>query len=215
MRKRILCYGDSNTWGYRPDGNGRFEDEVRWPGVMQAELGDDYTVVVEGYNGRTTVFDDPIEQRMNGLDYFYACLESQSPLDLVIVMLGTNDLKPRFSASAGSIALALRKYAWMLNTAPMAGERPKLLLAAPPLIDPSYKNVPEMVYAFGDDADARSRELGRCIAEIAGVIGAGFIDATEYAHAATDDGCHMDADNHRLLGLAMASRVREILAKEK
>ena len=215
MKKRILCYGDSNTWGYRPDGNGRFDDEVRWPGVMQSELGDGFTVVVEGYNGRTTVFDDPIEHRMNGLDNFYPCLESQSPLDLVIVMLGTNDLKPRFSASAGSIALALRKYAWMLDTAPMAGERPKLLLAAPPWIDPSYKAVSEMVYAFGDDADVRSRELGPCIAEIAGLIGADFIDAAEYAHAATNDGCHMDADNHRKLGLAMARKVREIFAEEK
>lgn len=214
MKKRILCYGDSNTWGYRPDGNGRFEDEVRWPGVMQAELGDNYQVVVEGYNGRTTVFDDPIEHRINGLDYFYACMDSQSPLDLVIIMLGTNDLKPRFSASAGSIAIALKNYANVLKVVPMAGERPKLLLAAPPLIDPSYRNVAEMRYAFGDDADVRSRELGPCIAEIAELIGTDFIDASKFAHAAANDGCHMDADNHCKLGQAMARKVQEIFTRE-
>jgi lysophospholipase L1-like esterase len=91
--KAILCYGDSNTWGYDPVTKGRFPRDMRWTGVLRQSLGDDYLVIEEGLNGRTTVWDDPIEGYKNGAAYLVPCLTTHRPLDLVIIMLGTNDLK--------------------------------------------------------------------------------------------------------------------------
>ena len=103
MKKRILCYGDSNTWGYMVTG-GRFPEDVRWPMRLQMLLGDGYTVIEEGFNGRTTVFDDPVEGgHKSGLTYLPPCVMSHSPLDLIIIMLGSNDLKKRFGMTAFTI----------------------------------------------------------------------------------------------------------------
>ena len=96
----ILCYGDSNTWGYNPSTKERYDRYERWTGILQFTLGDEYHVIEEGLNGRTTVWDEPIEgEYKNGKTYLVSCLESHKPLDLVIIMLGTNDLKKRFSVT--------------------------------------------------------------------------------------------------------------------
>ena len=102
--KTILCYGDSNTWGYNPRTQDRFPIAERWTGVLAHKLGAEFRVVEEGLNGRTTVWDDPIEGYKNGKEYLIPCLESHRPIDLVVIMLGTNDLKKRFSVSAYDIA---------------------------------------------------------------------------------------------------------------
>jgi lysophospholipase L1-like esterase len=86
--KRILCYGDSNTWGYDPVTQERFDKNERWTGQLSQMLGGNYDVIEEGLNGRTTVWDDPIEGYKNGRDYLIPCLESHKPLDLVIILLG-------------------------------------------------------------------------------------------------------------------------------
>lgn len=93
MGKRILCIGDSNTWGYIPGSGERYEKNVRWTGKLAQTLGENYEVIEEGMNGRTTAFTDKIEPGTAALDYLYPCLISQFPLDYIIVMLGTNDTK--------------------------------------------------------------------------------------------------------------------------
>ena len=90
--KSILCYGDSNTYGLMPDSPDRYPRDVRWTGILQKKLGEDYYVIEEGLSGRTTLWDDPIEEHKNGKKYLLPCLDSQKPVDLVILMLGTNDL---------------------------------------------------------------------------------------------------------------------------
>jgi lysophospholipase L1-like esterase len=100
----VLCCGDSNIWGADPATGGRFSRDDRWPGVLQKALGDEYHVIEEGLGGRTTVWEDPIEGHKNGREYLIPCLVTHSPLDLVIILLGTNDLKKRFSVSAQDIA---------------------------------------------------------------------------------------------------------------
>ena len=102
--KEVLCYGDSNTWGYNPKTKQRYDRNTRWPCVLQRELGEEFLVIPEGQNGRTTVWDDPVEGQKNGMTYLLPCLESHKPLDLVIITLGTNDLKHRFSVTAYDIA---------------------------------------------------------------------------------------------------------------
>jgi len=100
----ILCFEDSNTWGYDPIAQDRFPRDVRWTGVMRKALGSDFLVLEEGLNGRSTVWEDPIEGYKNGHDDLVPCLETHRPLDLVILMLGTNDLKVRFHVSSFDIA---------------------------------------------------------------------------------------------------------------
>ena len=156
MKKRILCFGDSNTWGAVPAEGTRHPDDVRWTGILAAELGNEYQVIEEGYNGRTTVHDDPVENRLSGIAYFETCLDSQSPLDLIILMLGTNDLKARFGVDPYTIAFGFGRYLNAVKTVPMAGNRPEVLLAAPLLIDPSYKDVPLFLDIFGEGAVERS-----------------------------------------------------------
>jgi lysophospholipase L1-like esterase len=110
MMKTIVCYGDSNTWGQDGLTKTRYPMDVRWTGVLRNELGADYWVIEEGLCGRTTVWDDPIEgEWKNGLRYLMPCLESQAPIDLVVLMLGTNDLKNRYAVSAFDIANGLGK----------------------------------------------------------------------------------------------------------
>lgn len=94
--RSIMCYGDSNTWGYNPATGSRFSRDGRWTGVLRQELSDGYEIIEEGLNGRTTVWNDPIEGYKNGKEQLIPCLETNKPLDMVIIMLGTNDLKVLF-----------------------------------------------------------------------------------------------------------------------
>jgi lysophospholipase L1-like esterase len=105
--RTIVCFGDSNTWGQKPDRSGRYASNERWTGRLQELLGDDYTVVEEGLSGRTVNLDYANKPGRNGRTYFAPCLQSHSPLDAVIIMLGTNDVKIEFDVSAESIAKAL------------------------------------------------------------------------------------------------------------
>ena len=100
----ILCYGDSNTYGYNPVNGLRYPKDIRWTGVLQKLLGEEYAVIEEGCNGRTTVFEDVAEPWKAGLGYLKPCLNTHKPIDFVIMMLGSNDLKRVFHASAKEIA---------------------------------------------------------------------------------------------------------------
>ena len=211
MKKRILCFGDSNTWGAIPTESGRYPEDVRWTGVLQRELGDGYQIIEEGHNGRTTVFDDVIEGRLSGVKYFYPCVDSQSPLDLVIIMLGTNDLKPRFGVEPRSVAESLKNYLNVLKVVPIAGDTPKVLLAAPILVDPVYKDEPFMHGIFGENADERSKGFAPEYERMAKEAGVGFINAAAYAKASRRVGIHMEAEEHEKLGKAFAEKVKEIL----
>ncbi len=210
MKRRILCYGDSNTWGQEPGPKDRYPEEVRWTGILQQLLGTGYTVIEEGYNGRTTVWDDPVEGRLSGLTYFLPCLESQSPLDVIIIGLGVNDLKPRFSASAGTIAASLEKYFDVLKYAPLHGSDPKVLIVSPALVSPAYKNNHFFREIFGEDADERSKLLAPEYQAVAEKFGAAFLDAAQYAEADPADGIHMDVPSHRRLAEAIAEKIREM-----
>ena len=130
----VLCYGDSNTWGADPATSTRFDRDIRWPGVLQKALGAGYHVIEEGLGGRTTVWEDPIEGHKNGKEYLIPCLATHSPLDLVIIMLGTNDLKVRFSATAQDIAAGagiLVDIVYKSGTVKNP-KTPKVLLLVPP-----------------------------------------------------------------------------------
>ena len=132
--RTILCYGDSNTWGFDPATERRFPREVRWPGRLQSALGEEWHVVEEGLNGRTTTLESPIAPGKNGLDYLVPCLDSHAPLDAVVIFLGTNDLADRYGLTATDVARAAGRLATVVarSEAGADGAAPLPILACPP-----------------------------------------------------------------------------------
>jgi lysophospholipase L1-like esterase len=206
--KTLLCYGDSNTWGADPATRGRFGPEVRWTGVLQRELADGYRVIEEGLNGRTTVWDDPIEPHRNGRAYLMPCLETHQPLDLVIVMLGTNDLKRRFDLSASDIAQGAASLAQLARNQGKnaANEPPAVLLMAPP----PTTSLTGFDLMF-EGAAAKSRLFGEYYRRAADWYGVNFFDAGSVIVSSELDGIHFDAGEHRKLGVAVAAEVRRLI----
>jgi lysophospholipase L1-like esterase len=206
--KRVLCYGDSNTWGYDPDTGTRFPPDVRWTGVLANRLGSGYTVIEEGLNGRTTRWDDPLEQGRDGLTFLRPCIDSQMPLDLLIVMLGTNDLKHRFRLTASDIAesaAGLAEEARRLATA-QDGARAEVLLVAPPALT----RLTDLDQMF-DGARETSRQLAHYFGVLAGRRGLPWFDAGSVIACSDLDGIHFEADAHRTLGEALADEVRRLI----
>lgn len=206
--KRVLCFGDSNTWGYDPAIKNRFAPDVRWTGVLSATLGPDYTVIEEGLNGRTTVWDDPIEGYKNGRSYLIPCLETHRPLDLVVLMLGTNDLKKRFSLSAFDIAqgAAVLVREILISGSGYDLEAPKVLLMAPPPVV-ALTDFAEMF----EGAEPKSKGFARHYAAVAQLMGCAFLDAATVIVSSPIDGIHFEASEHARLGKAVAEQVKRII----
>lgn len=207
--KTILCYGDSNTWGADPASGNRFPKAVRWTGVLQRELGDAFAVIEEGLGGRTTVFDDPIYDYRNGKEYLIPCLYSHAPLDMVAIMLGTNDLQLRFARSAADIASGagvLVGIAQRSGAGPYGGA-PKVLLMAPP---PLGKLSVDDLELF-EGGEAKSRRFAQQYRRVATSWGCEFLDAGDVIVSSDLDGVHFEASEHQKLGWAVAEVVRKML----
>ena len=210
MKKRIMCYGDSNTWGYIGGSDfERYGEGIRWTSVLQQELGEGFTVLEEGYNGRTTVWYDPIELRPSGFDTLIPCLESCSPLDIVTIMLGTNDTKIYFSRNAASIALSAATLVRTVMSSPYGpeyGKAPKVLLIAPPVMkDPDIKGI------LDDESVKISQQFPAEFRKQAEETGCAFLDAALYCDPDPADGVHITKESHARLGRAVAEKIREML----
>lgn len=206
--RRILCFGDSNTWGYDPATAERFDEQTRWTGVLQAALGNEYTVIEEGLNGRTTVWNDPIEGYKNGHDYLVPCLETHRPLDLVVLMLGTNDLKRRFSLSAYDIAqgIAVLLRAISYSGAGRDGPPPRVLLMSPPPVA-KLSNFAEMF----EGSETKSLLLGQHYRAVATEYHAAFLDTADIIRSSDIDGIHLEPSEHTKLGRAVAHEVLSLI----
>ena len=211
--KSILCYGDSNTWGCiplrGPDPASRFPPATRWPGVLRRELGDGYWIVEAGLNGRTTVWDDPLEPRRNGRKLLLPTLLTHQPLDLVIIMLGTNDLKRRLGGSANEIAAGAGMLIDVVagsGCGPEGGAPRALLICPPPVgrLDPLDDEF--------EGATEKSRRLAGHYAATAAARSCPFLDAGSVISSSDVDGIHLEASEHERLGLAVAERVRLLTA---
>ena len=209
MKKHILCFGDSNTYGCRPSG-GRYDESIRWPMRLQARLGEEYIVIEEGFGGRTTVFDDPVEGGYkSGAAYLPPCLMSHNPLDLVILMLGANDAKMRFNMTARTIAEGNMRLIRLIRLYGMDahGAPSRVLLVAPP---PIGENIMQTSYAqvFGEKAAAVTRGLAAEYARYARLMRCDFLDAGQYAAASREDAIHMTAEGHERLADALYERIQ-------
>jgi lysophospholipase L1-like esterase len=212
--KRILCYGDSNTFGAatepRPDE--RYLEHERWPGVLAAALGTGWRVIEEGLSGRTTVHADPVEGRfLDGSAYLLPCLRSHRPLDIVAVKLGTNDCKMRFNLPACDIAEGVGVLLDIIKRSECGpgASAPRMLVISPaPLLD-TFNAWPESAELF-KGGRAKSLELPAHYARIAKLHGAAFLDAGKHIETSPFDGVHYGAAAHAVLGKAVAEVVREM-----
>jgi lysophospholipase L1-like esterase len=211
----IVCFGDSNTYGTPPVRAlgewGRFGPQERWPGRLRQTLGSDWHVIEEGLPGRTILQDDPIEgAHKNGLKLLPAVLESHRPIDLMIVMLGTNDLKARFGLPAEDVArsLAVMTETILRSPAGPEGQAPAVLLIAPATL----LETGPFVHMFAGAA-AKSQDLGALFEQVAAKLGTGFLDAAPLVRVAPEEGIHFGADQHAILAAAVEARVRETLSR--
>jgi lysophospholipase L1-like esterase len=207
----VLCYGDSNTYGADPAGGDRLPYDVRWPGVLAGLLEGEARVIEEGLNGRTTVRDDPYSPGRNGLAYLVPCLDSHAPIDVVVIMLGTNDLKATFGLVASDIAAGaatLVDTVLLAQCGPGTGA-PQVLLVAPPALGAPSDVMELWGFAGANERNAALPRLYRAAALRAGV---GFLDASAIVIADPADGIHLSAESHRTLAHAVAGAVRPLLA---
>ena len=205
--KNILCFGDSNTHGARPDAPGRYEWHERWTGRLQQALGSEYRIIEEGLNGRTTVFEDDIECDKSGKKHLPSCLQTHAPLDLVVLMLGTNDLKRRFALTPSDIGRANETLSQIILRADNErDDPPKILLCAPTsLMDRTF--IGEIL----ENRRADSLRLGEVYEALAARYGIGFLNVAEVTGPSEIDGIHLDLEGHRKLAAAMAEKIREML----
>jgi len=206
--RSVLCYGDSNTWGYVASTDARLDWPDRWPGVLQSALGERVHVVEEGLSGRTTMFDVPGEASRNGLDTLPVALETHAPLDVVLLALGVNDLfLPGITArwvarGVEALVLAARTGGWG------PGQRaPSVVVVVPPPVGA----VPEEWTADAPSAREESEQLAAEMARVCDPIGVPLVDLAGVCEPSSVDGVHFEAEAHRQIGLAVAPQVRRLL----
>ena len=219
--KNILCFGDSNTWGYYagtfprdPERGRRFPFEVRWPGRLQLLLGEGYRVVEDGLNGRTISMTDPLIPYRRGLDFLPAALDAQGPLDLVILALGCNEWKEMFNLSADMIARGLEMLIAEARQSYHGYPAPQVLVLAPaPMPDEVASGM------LGPNISLRSarvsRETGPLFREVAERNGCAFLDCGDLGLELNEtDHLHYCAGDHGKVAETLAPMVRELLAAE-
>ena len=213
MQKNILCFGDSNTHGYNSKTGGRFDVNERWTKLLQKNLGDDYYIIEEGLSGRTTSFEDPVFEGLCGLNVIYPCMMSHEPLDLVIIMLGTNDTKDRFNANSFIIGKGLERLAQKtIDTHAAWRGAPNVLLIAPPPIHPDYAKT-AVAGEMGDKCVERSRGLAKEFKDVADRLHCHFLEAGSnpgiemYPY----DWMHLSLESHKLLADELTKVMKEIL----
>jgi lysophospholipase L1-like esterase len=215
-RKRILCFGDSLTWGWVPVADGmpteRYPADVRWTGVLADRLGDEYEVVEEGLSARTTNVDDPTDPRLNGAAYLPGCLASSLPLNLVILMLGTNDTKAYFRRTPLDIGLGMGVLlTQVLTSAGGVGTgypAPKVLVVSPPTVAAMPHPWFQLIFEGAQDKTA---ELPKVYSALASFVKVPFFDAGSVITTDGVDGLHFTAANNRDLGVALSEQVRALV----
>jgi lysophospholipase L1-like esterase len=205
---RILCYGDSNTWGDSADDSFRYPANVRWTGLLQQKLGDRFEIIEEGLCGRTTTLDDPKEEGRNGKTYLIPCVITHNPLDLVILMLGTNDLKERFNLSTEQISKNIEELIIVIKElgADKNNNCSKIILVSPVLVNENAKLPAEGMAG----AEEKSKQFAKFYQNVAARQGCEFINMAQYVQPSTIDGCHLGEEGHAKISEVLEEKIREI-----
>lgn len=202
--KHILCFGDSNTHGYIP-GGGRYDPDTRWTGQLAKLLGNDYRIIEEGLNGRTSSFDDPFDSNKNAMNYIIPCLETHKPLDLTILMLGSNDMKKYFNPSVKKIANSLARLCTIIQE---TSDAPVLLVS--PILLGEHMPSSDFAASFPPSSVAISHALGDKLKQVAIELQLPFLDAAKVAEPSVEDSLHLTAAGHKKLADALAKKIQFI-----
>lgn len=211
--KKIICFGDSNTHGYNSKTMGRFSEEERWPKLLGKYLGEEYDVVEEGLEGRTACFDDPLFEGLCGFNYIYPCIMTHKPVDLLIIMLGTNDVKERFASTPANVAKGMERLVQKaLDTTVAFRNKPNVLLICPPPINPGYEKT-DIYGEMGDNCVEKSRALAPLYEQSAKLKGIHFIDAgsLEGVDMYSYDHMHLSLDAHNNLAKYLAKVIPDMI----
>ncbi len=215
MEKVILCFGDSNTWGYDVENGGRFDENTRYPRVLEKILNtgkkNKYRVIEEGLCGRTFAFDDPVESGRNGINYLKPCLESHSPINLLIIMLGTNDVNQRFCATANNIARAAGRFIdEAKHTLDISSPNCKILLVAPRRIGKHYESG---LYStsMGVGCHEKSVELINELKLMAENKTCYYFNADDFVETIEIDSTHLTRESHKILAEKLGKKIEEII----
>lgn len=212
MKKHILCLGDSNTHGYCADpkdcadGGVRFNEDERWTCLLQKALGDEYLVTEEGLSGRTTVFVDALHESMDALSVAYPLLKSHEVIDLLVIMLGTNDTKDRFGMSAACIGLGLERLVRKCMSVDCWGDhKPNILIVSPPPIGDGMQDP-----CMGEHCAEKSRELAYYYQQKAELLRCHFMDAAGCEFNRIDY-MHLTCKGHAQLAERLAKAIPEMI----
>lgn len=218
--KNVLCYGDSNVWGSVPhhcatsDPSLRYPEHVRWTSVLRDDLSDDYRVIEEGLSGRTTIYSVPDQWYKCGEPYLLPCLLSHRPLDLVVMMLGTNDLRLCYHADVEHPDKGVRRLIEIIQHCPECGtdaKPPKILLVSPIEIRKPTGRTDYFNDRGGEICIERARRFAPAYQQAAQELGCFFLDAALYGVPSEKDGLHLTHESHIALGHAIAKKVMDIL----
>ena len=209
--RTVLCYGDSNTYGFVPETGMRYPKDVRYPGRLQILLGDEYNVIEEGCNGRTAISDHPIDAWKNGMDYLRPCLNSHKPLDIVILMLGSNDLKTFFHLSAKQIAEGTGRLVDVIKSflQEKQGYIPEIILVSPPEIGSDISSSP-FYGDFLEDAIGESKKFPENYKAVADEKGCRFLDSAKYIYPSKVDSLHLTVEGHRILAEKLYELIQDM-----
>jgi len=203
--RHVLCFGDSNTWGYIPGTGERFDEETRWTALTQVLLNNEFTLYEAGLSGRTINSDDPDRDFRSGSKLLNLYLESCRPLDLVVIMLGTNDLKVNLHNSIENIKDEMKALCQeVLDFDYSPYDKPKVLLVAPvPFVD--SVNMDEEF----SPSIAKSKQIAPAYYQLAQELELSFLDAGRVIKASTIDGIHWDAIGHRDFATHLAATLKQ------
>ena len=211
-KKHIVCFGDSNTHGYCAGTGGRYDEDTRWTCLLQKSLGERFLILEEGLGGRTTCFDDPAHEGLKGLDYITPCLLSHKPIDLLVIMLGTNDTKERFGCSPESLGSCMARLIQKAAFTPdcWRNNQPNILIVTPKSIEKEYEHS-TAAETMGRGCAEKSAGLAHWYPLIAERTGCHYFDANTAVKSYDPiDFMHLDEEGHRCLAKALALVIREI-----
>lgn len=210
-KRTVLCYGDSNTYGYDPRNGERYSESERWPCLLAGMLGDGYRVIEEGLNGRTTAYDRPDGFWKNGLSYLTPCLGTHKPVDILIFMLGTNDCNADLFLSAEDIARGMEQLVCTAEkmTLELQGFVPKMLIVVPAAIRPEIEGTP-FEYQLSEESIQKSHDIAPLYRKLAEEHGCLFLDATNSAEVTRADCEHLTVTGHRQLAGMIFEIVKDI-----
>ncbi len=217
MKNHIVCLGDSNTHGScadpndSADGTRRFNENERWTCLLQRLLGEEYLVLEEGLSGRTMVSSDPLTEGIPALDVVYPILMSHEPVDLLIIMLGTNDTKDRFGLSAACIAMGMDRLINKVKSIPCWGTHaPNILVICPPHIGKGMEQNPSGA-TMGKHCVEKSAELSAWMEPIVKAQGCAYLDAEGIAELNRIDYMHLSRKGHAQLAKKLSEIVPELV----